>query len=146
MTASRNTLARFISSLRSLVSECERSAEVLHQAADKVSDPSLKPMLDAYALRRDVTVAQLAATLVELGATPTVATGWRATPREGDGDLAIVGDCERSEAKVLERFKRIFQLEMPQAAHRALQRCVDEIGTVCTVLNGWLKPPQIRLA
>jgi hypothetical protein len=148
MTASRTprTLSRFVATLRSLVSECERSAEMLHRAAEKLSDPSLKPMLDAYALRRDVTVAQLAATLVELGTTPTVATGWVSGPREGDGDLAIVGAIERSEAKILQRFQRIFQLDVPRAAQGALQRCVDEIATVSTVLNRWLAPMQLRPA
>jgi hypothetical protein len=142
----KRPISRFVSALRSLVSECERSAQILHQAAEKVSDPSLKPMLDAYALRRDFTVAQLSATLVELGATPTVSSSWHSAPRDGDGVLAIVGACERSESKILERLQRMIRLDMPHTAQRALQRCVDEIHGVCNVLHTLLRPAQLRLA
>jgi len=138
--------SRFLNALRSLVSECERSAEVLHQAAERVSDPSLKPMLDTYALRRDFSVAQLSATLAELGVTPTVASGWSSALREGEGDHAIVGACERSESKILQRLQKVVTMDVPDTARRALQRCVDEIRAVNNMLQGYLQPRQLSVA
>jgi hypothetical protein len=139
--------SRFLNALRSLVSDCERSAEVLHQAAERVTDPSLKPMLDVYALRRDFAVAQLSATLAELGATPTVASGWSSALHEGAGDRAIVDACERSETKTLARLQRMFQHQMPQAAQRTLERCFEEMRAVCNLLQGYLQPrPQLSVA
>jgi len=138
-------LVRFISLLRGLVSECERSAQVLHRAAAEVSDPTLKPLLDAYALRRDVTAAQLSVTLAEFGATPAVVSSLGGAAG-GHADGEIVGACERSETRALERFRRLLATEVPEAAQLALERCFDEILTVWTVLHGWLGPAQPRLA